>query len=76
MSLSGASQATPHGWREPVLLRLSTWERGHIRRSGTPQPFRYSYVHQACHRDHRRKSELRSRVRHLSAEAWRGRLEL
>ena len=27
MFLSGASQAAPHGWCEPVLLRLSTWER-------------------------------------------------
>lgn len=40
-----------------------------------PQAFRYSHAHQACHRDHRRKSNLRSRVRHLSAEASRSRLE-
>ncbi len=40
-----------------------------------PQAYRYSHAHQACHRDHRRKSNLRSRVRHLSAEASRSRLE-
>ena len=41
-----------------------------------PQAFRYSHAHQACHRDHRRKSNLRSRVRPLSAEASRSRVKL
>jgi hypothetical protein len=58
-----------------LFARLSTWERRSHPPLKNPQAFRYSHAHQACHRDHRRKSNLRSRVRHLSAEASRSGLE-
>jgi len=54
---AGASQAAPYGWHEPVCSACQPGSAGHIRRSRTPQAFRYSHAHQACHRDHGRKIE-------------------